>query len=325
MTKDRKVNNTSLIVVGLLIVVAFLIGNISGREKGGEVVGEQSKDVAGAVAFAPTQSDKPTLEFYVMSFCPFGNQAETGLKPVAELLGDKVDWQPRYIIDKQSKPQLEEICQSRIYDQATCQGYVDQGYFPNLEACKQRFYTTATECFEKTTADCLATEDGNYYCSLHGKKELNQNVREICAWNQTEDKNQWWQFVDLVNNGCQLETVDQCWQAKADEAKLDKDKIQECFNTQAIELLDKEVAATQKAQVSGSPSVFINGVNYPGDEAYASETAQLKIGDQLFAQAAYRTPETYKQAVCAAFEKQPKECKTELASEVTAGDPGSCD
>lgn len=323
MKKNGK-NNTNLIIIGLLVVVAFLVGNITSRGKEEKTTSETAKETAGAIEFAPVKAEKPTLDFYVMSFCPFGNQAETGLKPVAELLGDKINWQPRYIVDKQTKAQLEEICQSRVYNQATCQGYVDQGYFPNLEACKQRFFTTAKECFEKTTADCLATEDGNYYCSLHGKKELNQDIREICAWNQTDDKNQWWQFVDLVNNGCQLETVDQCWQAKADEAKLDKDKIQDCFNTQAIELLDKEVAATQKAQVSGSPSVFINGIAYPGDEAYKDEKAQLKIGDQTFAQAAYRTPETYKLAICAAFEKQPKECKTKLASEVTGEDPGSC-
>jgi glutaredoxin len=52
----------------------------------------------------PTQFDapdaeKPNVKFFVMSFCPFGNQAEDGLAPVFKLLGDeKVEWEPHYVI-----------------------------------------------------------------------------------------------------------------------------------------------------------------------------------------------------------------------------------
>lgn len=46
----------------------------------------------------PPKSDKPKLEFFVMSFCPFGVQAMNGLGPVARLLGDKVVIEPHYII-----------------------------------------------------------------------------------------------------------------------------------------------------------------------------------------------------------------------------------
>lgn len=48
--------------------------------------------------FDAPDREKPNVKFFVMSFCPYGNQAEEGLKPVFELLGDKVEWEPHYVI-----------------------------------------------------------------------------------------------------------------------------------------------------------------------------------------------------------------------------------
>ncbi len=38
------------------------------------------------------------LDFYVMSYCPYGNQAEEGIEPVYRLLKDKVEFNPHYVI-----------------------------------------------------------------------------------------------------------------------------------------------------------------------------------------------------------------------------------
>ena len=38
-----------------------------------------------------TKSKKPTVEAFVMSYCPYGTQIEKGLIPVFELLGNKID------------------------------------------------------------------------------------------------------------------------------------------------------------------------------------------------------------------------------------------
>jgi glutaredoxin len=43
------------------------------------------------------KSDKPLVELFVMSFCPYGVQAEEVMKPVADLLGDKADIRIRFI------------------------------------------------------------------------------------------------------------------------------------------------------------------------------------------------------------------------------------
>ncbi len=51
-----------------------------------------------AQQFDAPDREKPNVKFFVMSFCPFGNQAEKGLEPVYRLLKDKVEWEPHYVI-----------------------------------------------------------------------------------------------------------------------------------------------------------------------------------------------------------------------------------
>lgn len=44
------------------------------------------------------KTDKPTVDLYVMSFCPYGNKAEDTMKPVYDLLKNKVDFNFHYIV-----------------------------------------------------------------------------------------------------------------------------------------------------------------------------------------------------------------------------------
>ena len=59
---------------------------------------EEEEKAARLACERTPKKDKPNVKFFVMAFCPFGNQAESGLEPVFRLLGDKVDWEPRYVI-----------------------------------------------------------------------------------------------------------------------------------------------------------------------------------------------------------------------------------
>ncbi len=65
------------------------------------------------------KSDKPVVEMFVMSFCPYGQQAESGLAPVAALLGDKIDFQPHYV----------------VYGSEYYQGYEDVYCMPGTSLC----------------------------------------------------------------------------------------------------------------------------------------------------------------------------------------------
>lgn len=54
------------------------------------------------------KSDKPEVELFVMSYCPYGTQAEKGIIPVVELLGDKIDFKLRFV-DYAMHPSVGEV------------------------------------------------------------------------------------------------------------------------------------------------------------------------------------------------------------------------
>jgi len=43
------------------------------------------------------KADKPVVELFVMSHCPYGTQIEKGMLPVATLLGDKIDFNIKFV------------------------------------------------------------------------------------------------------------------------------------------------------------------------------------------------------------------------------------
>lgn len=48
--------------------------------------------------FNPPKTDKPTVQMFVMSFCPYGKQAENGIGPAMALLGKDVNFEPHFIV-----------------------------------------------------------------------------------------------------------------------------------------------------------------------------------------------------------------------------------
>ncbi|MBW2991533.1 hypothetical protein KY348_07585 [Candidatus Woesearchaeota archaeon] len=52
-------------------------------------------------------SENPDVKMFVMSFCPFGQQAENSLKPVQDLFGDKVIIEPHFIINDLSDREVQ--------------------------------------------------------------------------------------------------------------------------------------------------------------------------------------------------------------------------
>jgi len=87
------------------------------------------------------KSDRPELELFVMSFCPYGVQAETAIKPVVELLGDKADINVKFIVSiggdtpesvqslhgsPEAMEDLRQVCVRENYDYATFWNYVSE-------------------------------------------------------------------------------------------------------------------------------------------------------------------------------------------------------
>ncbi len=312
-TKNVTIPSSAVVFFStLMTVTAFFAGYLFFQLKAGGTV---TKTAIASDTFEVTKSDKPEFQFYVMSFCPYGNQAEEALKPVAELLKDKADIRPQYIFNKIDN--LDTYCKSSNGDVSQCAAYVQQQYFTNVDECKKVINDSVAKCMDEKSY--IKASNGTMYASLHGRMEANQDIRELCAWNQTSDKMQWWKFIDLVNTNCSSTNADTCWEQQAKDAGFDTAKITECFNNEGIALVEKEIEATDKANVSGSPTFILNGAQFPGDAAYKNDgTGSLKIGKTVFTQDQYRTPNAIKEAICAAFKKAPKECKTELANLDTA-------
>ena len=52
---------------------------------------------------------KPTLELFVMSYCPFGVQAEQKIIPIVKRFGDKIDFKLRFIAREKESPSPQDI------------------------------------------------------------------------------------------------------------------------------------------------------------------------------------------------------------------------
>lgn len=83
------------------------------------------------------KTDKPTVQLFVMSFCPYGIQAENAMKPVVDLLGSKVTIETHYIVsisgntvsslhgDYEANEDMRQACIWEYYGQTTFWKYVD--------------------------------------------------------------------------------------------------------------------------------------------------------------------------------------------------------
>jgi glutaredoxin len=67
------------------------------------------------------KNDKPKVELFVMSHCPFGTQIEKGILPVVKELKDKIDFEVKFVNyamhgEKEIKEQLRQYCIQRDYN-----------------------------------------------------------------------------------------------------------------------------------------------------------------------------------------------------------------
>ncbi len=61
------------------------------------------------------KAEKPVIELFVMSHCPFGTQIEKGMLPVLDVLGDKIDFKLKFVNyamhgKKETDEQLRQFC-----------------------------------------------------------------------------------------------------------------------------------------------------------------------------------------------------------------------
>ncbi len=141
-------------------------------------------------------------------------------------------------------------------------------------------------------------DDESIYCSMHGVEEANQNLRELCVFNNQQEK--YWDFVDNSNQMCTVNDIETCWTEAAEDAAVNTASVESCFNQNALAYAKEEKELTDELGVQGSPTLIINGVKYQGS----------------------RSAEGYKTAICEAFNNPPEECEQVLSD--TAAAAGGC-
>lgn len=68
-----------------------------------------------ATATEVSKNDKPKVELFIMSYCPYGTQIEKGILPVVKALGNKIDFQLKFVSytmhgDKENQENLLQYC-----------------------------------------------------------------------------------------------------------------------------------------------------------------------------------------------------------------------
>lgn len=198
------------------------------------------------------KADKPTVEVYYMSYCPYGVQAMNGMYPVAKLFGDKVDIQPHFVIYENYAGGGSDYC----------------------------------------------IDNGNI-CSMHGIEELNEDIRQACIYKYQKDK--FWDYTNCAMTECSLNNIKTCWETCADKNNVDKAKVSECFANEGVALMEAEKKLNEEKDVSGSPTIFVNGADYVGG----------------------RAPDQFKENICCGFNTEPDECEQQLST-AGATAAGSC-
>ena len=89
--------------------------NISETEKAASGTNTNSKNDTNATPTNVSKTDKPTVELFVMSYCPYGNQKKKGILPVVSALGKKIDFKVKFCDysmhgEKELKENLTQYC-----------------------------------------------------------------------------------------------------------------------------------------------------------------------------------------------------------------------
>jgi len=127
VNKILKDNLINVILGGLVIVGGawLLISSSIKNNNGADSLINNATNKVDSVKTAPNsdptidnvakKSDKPIVELFVMSHCPYGTQIEKGILPVARALGDKINFQIKFTDyamhgEKELKEQLNQYC-----------------------------------------------------------------------------------------------------------------------------------------------------------------------------------------------------------------------
>ena len=148
--------------VVLMIVIVIGLANIVRME------------IPTTVTSAHNSAVDNKVMLFVMSFCPYGIQAENAMKPVVDLLGDKVGIVPHFIVNVQgtsvqslhgpteAQEDMRQACIWKYYDQTTYWDYVssfnNDCSLSNADTCWKTAASSAS--IDTAKIETCATNEG---------------------------------------------------------------------------------------------------------------------------------------------------------------------
>jgi len=183
------------------------------------------------------KTERPSVELFVMSLCPYGVKAEKEILPVINSFGDKVDFKMKFIVNVRGNTINE----------------VD---------------------------------------SLHGNEEAREDVRQAAIMKYYPDK--FGSYIEKIDkNSCLISCgsvkLQDYWKKAAKELRIDVKKVESfAYGQEGMDLLRQNEADAKKYQVSGSPTLVINGIT---------------------SRAIYDGPEAVKKVICSAFKDPVEICQ----------------
>lgn len=186
--------------------------------------------------------DVPDVKLFVMTYCPYGLQAQKGLLPVWELLKDKASFGV-YFVD-----------------------YV-----------------------------------------MHGKQEIDENVRQYCIQKQEPEK-----IVDYLKCFTVAGDFDGCLASVG----IDQGQLSSCASATDQEFGITEDYEDEASWLSGYYPRF--KIHLDLNEGYGVDGSPTLVINDRVVNLSDRSPEGFKEAICAAFNQAPEECLQELSSESPA-------
>ncbi len=119
------------------------------------------------------KADKPKIELFVMSHCPYGTQIEKGILPVVEALGDTIDFELKFVDyamhgEKELQEQLKQYCiqensPEKLNDYLSC--FLAEG---NSEKCIQE-----TSIDNNQLNTCVEATDEEYKITYNFENNIN--------------------------------------------------------------------------------------------------------------------------------------------------------
>jgi len=136
------------------------------------------------------KSDKPVVELFVMSHCPYGTQIEKGIVPVVEALGKKIDFSIKFCDyamhgEKELREELNQYCiqkefNSDYIDYLKC--FLEDG---NTSRCVEKAGIDESEL-----ADCINATDAKYkvMAGFNDKNTWNNGLPSFGIYQNEVDK-----------------------------------------------------------------------------------------------------------------------------------------